>query len=237
MEDQYDKAAILNMIRLRENRLSRNGSGMAVGLLMVRAAEQFVRSSTLSSLNAFASLEEAWRAGQPKARQRFTTMFQRSLGLAESAPKSLRCNTPHNKEWNPDQGYVYGFWSFDQPGLIKLGATTQRPEERLARFKKSYALHHLKVAFYFQVEKPRLVELDCTESLRSYRRSMTRRDSREWYGLAPSEAKVRVDHAITRAAVKRLGVPYVAKDIDLWKEIDFWPQGPRPSNGCIVSRN
>lgn len=236
MEHQYDKSAILDIVRGREGKLSRNGSGMAMGLFMVRAAEAFVRSPCLKSLNAFTVLEEDWRALQPKAHRRYANDFRLSLGLPAPAPLGLRCSTPHNKNWNPARGYVYGFWSLDHPGLIKLGATIQPPADRLFRFKQDYDLNHLEIAFFFEVQKPRLVELDWTQTSRTYRCSMSRHDSREWYTLTPAEAKRHVLEAIERAAVKRLSVSYVSKDIDRWQEIGFWPQGPKRINGCICAR-
>ena len=236
MED-YALGQVLDAIQRREASISkRTGATDVLGMEMVQAAREFIRLPCVGSLLAFQALEDRWRSHHPTARRRFANIFQASLGI-QSAPRTTYAgNTPFNKNWNPARGFVYGFWAHERFGLVKLGATTQHPSDRREHFLRKYNIAHLKIAFFFEVSMPADVERHWTNSLRTYRCHLGPGESREWYALAPNEAKCKVLEAIESSGVRRYPLAYVMKNLDAWKEIDFWPNGPKRFGAHIVPR-
>lgn len=227
---------LAEVIRREETECRRGGTAFSLGMQMVQAAKAFVGSPTRHALQAFETLEDEWRTLHPKARRRYANAFRAALGEAPLRPTSYAGNTPFNKDWNPPRGFVYGFWSHDHPGLIKLGATSEHPTDRLKNFNRKYKLNHLKIAFFFEVTAPAAVERHWTTGLTTYRQWVGNTGSREWYAMTPKEALQHVRAAIAATGVKRLGCKYVLKDMDSWKDVDFWPQGPKRFGAHIVSK-
>ena len=236
MQQDYDLGQLLEAIRERESRLGRDGVGAALGMKMVKAARDFVRLPSEASLRVFEQIEAEWRSSHQKARHRYSSDFRGALGIATGAlrPNSYAGNTPYNKDWNPARGFVYGFWSQDMYGLVKLGATTTHPSVRMTNFKRDYKLQHLEIIFFFEVALPAKVEQHWTGYLKTYRRSVGRHGSREWYELTPGAAMHHVRSSIESTQVSKLPLQYVFKNISNWREIDFWPQGQRRFGAHIV---
>jgi hypothetical protein len=160
LTQELDLDKLLTEIRSQELRHGQNGVGAALGMDMVRAAREFVRLPSTKTLDAFEKIEDQWRSLHPKARRRFANSFRLYLdGSGPSRPK-YQANTPYNTQWNPPRGFVYGFWSHDHYGLVKLGATTQHPTDRMTHFNRKYSLQHIAIAFFFAVTQPALVERD-----------------------------------------------------------------------------
>jgi len=234
--ENYSPAEILDLIRSRESRIGRDGIAAALGIKMVKAARDFVRLPSSQTLEAFKLLEDEWRTCHPKARRRFAHDFRRAFGIGDEPPSSYAGNTPYNKNWNPVRGFVYGLWSEDYYGLIKLGATTQHPTDRLVGFKRKYQLRHLAVVFFFEVSNPASVERHWTSYLASYRRSVGRNGSREWYQLTPATALRYASGSVESSGVRRYDTNYVMKNIETKTEVEFWPSGPKRFGAHIISK-
>lgn len=239
MSKYDDLADVLRRVQDREGRLARNGVAMALGMEMVKAAREVVRQKSDASLEVFERLEDEWRSQQPTARERFARRFREALGLqadVADAAAGYAGNTPYNTSWNPPRGWVYGFWSHERHGVVKLGATTQHPQDRMAHFKRKYELDHVAIAFFFEVPQPARVERHWTSYLRSYHCSLGLRESREWFELSPIAACAYVEAAIKSCGLAPLSRPYRLKTLDTWGELDFWPTGQKQLGGRTVSK-
>jgi T5orf172 domain len=234
LTQELDLDKLLKDVGAQEFRHGQDGTGAALGIDMVRAAREFVRLPSPKTLAAFERIEDQWRALHPKARRRFSNAFRQLLdGSTPSRPK-YEANTPYNKSWNPHRGFVYGFWSHDYYGLVKLGATTQHPTDRMVHFNRKYNLQHVAIAFFFEVTHPALVERDWTSYLETYRKSVGNQGSREWYELTPAAAIEHVQASISRTGVTKLKTNYILKKLTQLTEIDFWPTGPKRFGAHIV---
>jgi hypothetical protein len=236
LPQDHSLAEILELILKRESLLSRNGVALGIGMQMIQAARKVVRLQSVESLLAFEVLEDEWRTLQPKARLRYANQFRFAFDVSPKAKQKFLGNTPYNSDWNPARGFVYGFWSKDHFGLVKLGATTQHPTERMQGFNRKYGLEHLGIVFFFEVTLPALVERHWTRYLVDRRRSVGHEGSKEWYEFNPGDALQQVQASIEATGVKRLDTKYVLKGIAVRTEIDFWPLGPKRFPAYVISK-
>ena len=90
-------------------------------------------------------------------------------------------------EKNDSYGYVYVAISTAKPGMVKLGATTMHPLDRLNKYKNRYG-YSVKLYWSKYTKGPFGLEKAVQTSISDFRvAALTDGDSNEWYQMDPSK--------------------------------------------------
>ena len=175
----------------------------------LEALESYLQSPTKDKLHAFAVAEREWASIAHRHSRLCAEDLQSIVCAGPRDWRPMRLNTNHNKEYNPYCGFIYGMWSMQRPGLVKIGVTSRHPTDRQIELKKRTELLHLEILFFFEIGKPREVEHELHKRLGTYLRVKSQNDSREWFQMTHGYALASVERIITHLEVRRFKTSYV----------------------------
>ena len=176
------------------------------GLRMLEAAKRFYERPSEAALKEFANAEIAWS----KLSDQYVKCYADELHIAlkERAHFSVPEPNGHWKE-GPNFGFIYGLWSKQRPGWVKIGVTSRHPTDRQEELKKRHALEHLEILFFYEVAKPQMVEHEFHIRFGTRISQAGKRDSREWFEFAAAKAHEEVLAIVSFFNLKRMPTHYV----------------------------
>jgi hypothetical protein len=177
----------------------------------LEALESYLQSPTKENLHAFAVAEREWASFAHRHPRICSEDLQAIVRAASRDWRPKKINTNHSTDYNPYCGFVYGMWSMQRPGLVKIGVTSRHPTDRQIELKKRTELPHLEILFFFEIGKPREVEHELHKRLGTYLRVKNQVDSREWFEMAQGYAMECVERTISHLQVRRFKTRYVCK--------------------------
>ena len=177
------------------------------------AMEAYLAKPTAEALRAFAAAEREWASFARREPRMCSDEISEIFRVAPIGWRPKKLNTNHNKDYDPFCGFVYGMWSMQRPGVVKIGITSRHPTDRQSELKKSTCLPHLEILFFFEIGKPREVEHELHKRLGTYLQVQGQSGSREWFEMTHAYALESVVRAISHIQPRRFKTDYVCKDL------------------------
>lgn len=210
------------------NRKNKGSIAPGARLAADQAAETaalLLRCPNATTLAGFREAEKHWARLAGGDNKSYADEFESALRSGNYVVKRQGVNSAWSKNYDPEQGFIYGAASLDRPSWIKLGSTTAPVLQRLEGFARKYQLRDIRLIFHARVYQPNRVEREVHQRLRTYREQMSGKDSREWFNVSARHAMQTAEDAIESLGVRRIGPMVPSSYMKTVVTVDICPTG------------
>lgn len=208
--------SILRAILNRRSRPARINGQLNAAIAMCEAIKIYAANPNIINLQKFTEKENDWLKIVGENNKAYADDLWALTDNGKQIPIEHKIiNSPHNEQYDPPYGYVYGMTSLQYPRLIKLGATSRKrhPQDRKSELIKKYALPDLKISFFCEVQFPAKAEREWTLRYKSRRAQLHNFESREWFLFGQAEAQLAIHQIVKDLKLKEYGKWFLSPEI------------------------
>jgi hypothetical protein len=238
MSDQiwFDASSIYRAVLNRRSRPAIFNGQLNAAISMCEAIKEFSKIPTRDNIKRFSDRENIWLSIVGGNNKSYATELTKILQMGQRISVSSKTiNSPHNKNYDPSYGFIYGMTSIQFPNLVKLGATSgkRHPQERREELIKKYGLNDLQIVFFCEVAFPARAEREWTSRFSLRRAKLPNKQSREWFNFNVFEASFEVKKIIDDLGIKEYSKWYLCREIRMKLPAGMVPVGRNSRMGTL----